>query len=259
MQALGAVAASPVLLKAGTFRAAWAQDPLVVSQGEGRDEDRFVFAQLRYQGGDWDPNPMAHGALVDEVMARTSVEAARERKVLTPGSREIFSHPFLYMAGRDAFEPFREAERENLRTFLESGGTLLADDSAGHAGGGFDAAFREDMKRLVPKRELRRLQSNHTVYRSFYLVRQVGGRRIVYPYLQGVQIGDVTPVIYCRNDLGGAWEKDPAGNWVNTCEPGGESQRQEAFKLGVNTVLYALTANYKQDKIHLPFIKRRVG
>jgi hypothetical protein len=106
---------------------------------------------------------------------------------------------------------------------------------------------------------MRRIPSDHTVYRSFYLIRQVGGRRIVHPYLEGVRIGDVTPVLYCQNDLGGAWEKDPVGSWVNTCEPGGEAQRRDAFKLGVNIVLYALTANYKQDKIHLPFIKRRVG
>ena len=225
----------------------------------GVEEDRFIFAQLRTRGGEWDPNPLAHRALADEVMARTSVEVSRERKILTPGSREIFSHPFLYLAGTDAFEPFTEAERDNLRLFLENGGLLFAEDAAGHVGTGFDEAFRREMKRLFPKREMRRIPSDHTVYRSFYLVRQVGGRRIVHPYLESVGIGDVTPVLYCQNDLGGAWEKDPVGNWVNTCEPGGEAQRIDAFKLGVNIVLYALTANYKQDKIHLPFIKRRVG
>jgi hypothetical protein len=223
------------------------------------DEDRFVFAQLRYRGGEWDPNPLAHRALLGEVMARTSVEAKQDRKILTPDSKEVFSHPFLYMAGRDAFAPFTEEERENLRAFLESGGTLLVEDSSGHEGGGFDQAFREEVRQWFPKRSLRRLPSGHTVFRSFYLVRQVGGRRMVHPFLEGVQIGDVTPLIYCQNDLGGAWEKDPAGNWVNNCEPGGEAQRRDAFKLGVNLVLYALTANYKQDKIHLPFIKRRVG
>ena len=255
LQAAGALAAWP--LTQGLLPAR------VRAQGSlpdaGIDDDRFVFAQLRTRGGEWDPNPLAHRALVNEVMARTSVEASRERKILTPGSREIFSHPFLYLAGTDAFEPFTEPERDNLRLFLEGGGVIFAEDSTGHIGADFDEAFRKEMKRIFPKREMRRLPSDHTVYRSFYLVRQIGGRRIVHPYLEGIRIGDVTPVLYCQNDLGGAWEKDPAGNWVNDCEPGGEAQRRDAFKLGVNIVLYALTANYKQDKIHLPFIKRRVG
>ncbi|MFQ5913058.1 MAG: DUF4159 domain-containing protein [Nitrospinota bacterium] len=259
LQVAGAALAWPVLGRLGIVPPARAQETFSELQAEGANEDRFIFAQLRYRGGDWDPNPLAHRALLDEVMGRTSVEADLERRVLTPGSKEIFSYPFLYMAGREAFQPFTEQERQNLRTFLGSGGSLLADDSAGHVGTDFDEAFRDEMKRLFPKRELRRLPSDHTVFRSFYLIRQIGGRRIIHPYLEGIWMGDVAPVIYCQNDLGGAWEKDPLGNWSYPCEPGGEAQRREAFKLGVNIVLYALTANYKQDKIHLPFIKRRVG
>jgi hypothetical protein len=38
---------------------------------------------------------------------------------------------------------------------------------------------------------------------------------------------------------------------VNPCVPGGESQRREAIKLGINLVLYALTSNYKKDQAHV--------
>jgi hypothetical protein len=41
------------------------------------------------------------------------------------------------------------------------------------------------------------------------------------------------------------------------CLPGGESQRELAFRMGINLILYALTGNYKEDQIHIPFIKRR--
>ena len=254
MQA-AAVAALPAVECLMGRRAHGQADP-----SDGLDQaERFVFAQVRTRGGDWDPHPMAHRPLLLEVMARTSVEASLDRKVLSLGSREIFSNPFLFLTGTEAFEPFSEQERDNLQLYLESGGLLFAEDAAGHLGMGFDQVFREEMRRILPKREIRRLPSNHTIYRSFYLIRQVGGRRIVHPYLEGIQLGDMTPILYSQNDLGGAWEKDPVGNWVNQCEPGGEDQRRDAFKLGVNIVLYALTANYKQDKIHLPFIKRRVG
>ena len=86
--------------------------------------ERFVFAQVRTQGGDWDPHPMAHRPLLLEVMARTSVEASLDRKVLSLGSREIFSNPFLFLTGTEAFEPFSEQERDNLQLYLESGGLL---------------------------------------------------------------------------------------------------------------------------------------
>jgi hypothetical protein len=90
-------------------------------------------------------------------------------------------------------------------------------------------------------------------------VRTVGGRRLVNPSLEGVTIDDWTPLIYCQNDLGGAWERDHLGNWVHECLPGGESQRFQSFMLGVNVVMYALTENYKKDKIHIPFINRKLG
>jgi hypothetical protein len=45
--------------------------------------------------------------------------------------------------------------------------------------------------------------------------------------------------------------------WEFECLPGGESQRELAFRLGINLILYALTGNYKEDQIHVPFIKRR--
>ena len=40
-------------------------------------------------------------------------------------------------------------------------------------------------------------------------------------------------------------------------EPGGEAQRETAFRLGVNLAMYALCTDYKDDAVHLPFILRR--
>ena len=34
--------------------------------------------------------------------------------------------------------------------------------------------------------------------------------------------------------------------------PGGERQREMAFRTGVNIVMYALTGNYKADQVHVP-------
>ncbi|TAK10144.1 DUF4159 domain-containing protein, partial [bacterium] len=95
--------------------------------------------------------------------------------------------------------------------------------------------------------------------RSYYLLRKIGGMRMVHPYVEGINVGAATPVIYCHNDLGGAWERDQLGNWLNPCTPGGEEQRRDAFHLGINLILYAMTENYKEDLIHVPFIRRRLS
>lgn len=219
----------------------------------------FMLAQLQYRGGHWDPRPLATPPLMQEVRLRTSVETKDERKVVTLQDPALFSYPFLYMTGERSFEPLSDTELDILRRYLIFGGLLLIDDARGTKGRDFDSSVRRDMTRLFPDRAFKVLSPEHSVFRTFYLIRTIGGARIVNPYLEGIHIGDRTPVLYCQNALGAAWERDYLGHWVSPCYPGGEAQRLEAFKLGVNTILYALTVNYKQDLIHLPFIRKKLG
>ncbi|MBW7941891.1 MAG: DUF4159 domain-containing protein, partial [Candidatus Kuenenia stuttgartiensis] len=76
-------------------------------------------------------------------------------------------------------------------------------------------------------------------------------------FLEGITLGNRTVIIYSHNDLGGAWAKDPLGTWEYEVIPGGERQREMAFRLGINIIIYALTGDYKQDQVHLPFIMKR--
>ncbi|HNN91362.1 MAG TPA: DUF4159 domain-containing protein [Pseudomonadota bacterium] len=64
-------------------------------------------------------------------------------------------------------------------------------------------------------------------------------------------------IVYSQNDLGGAWARDRFGQWVHEVVPGGETQREHAFRLGVNLAMYALCLDYKADQVHVPFIMRR--
>lgn len=219
----------------------------------------FILAQLQYRGGQWDPRPQATVPLVREVRLRTSVETRDERQVLTLQDPLLFSYPFLYMTGEQSFTPFSEQEILILRRYLLFGGMLLIDDARGNKGRDFDASVRREVARVFPDQTLKILPPDHTVFRTFYLIRTVAGVRIVNPYLEGIQVGERTPLLYTQNGLGAAWERDYLGHWVSACRPGGEAQRLEAFKLGVNCVLYALTVNYKQDLIHIPFIRKKLG
>jgi hypothetical protein len=220
---------------------------------------QFFFGQIRYRGGDWDPNPQFVEAITEELELRTSIDASKDRRITTLSAPDLFYYPFLYMAGKYEFEPFTQQEREVLKRFLTFGGFLFAEDTMGARGFGFDQAFRREMRQLFPGHELKRLLTDHSVFQSFYLTGNVGGRQRVNPYLEGITIDNWTPVIYSQNDLSGAWARDRYGRWVNECAPGGEAQRSSAFKMGINIIVYSLTSDYKKDLVHHPFVKRRQG
>jgi len=226
-----------------------------------REEDRsiqFVFAQVKYRGGDWNPRPLSIGPLMVELMRRTSIEASTSRHAVSLTDPHLFSYPFLYISGKYDFKPFSAEEIAGLRRFLSYGGFLLADDALGQPGYGFDKSLRREMKKVFPEKEFKRIPSSHAAMRSYYLLKRIGGRRMISPYLEGITVGNTTPLIYCHNDLGGAWERDQLGSWVYPCTPGGEQQRKDAFHVGINLILYAMTENYKEDLIHVPFIRKRL-
>jgi hypothetical protein len=218
---------------------------------------QFFIAQVRYRGGQWDPNPQFAEAIIEELGLRTSVDASKERRTIALPDPELFSCPFLYMTGKHEFDPWTREEREALKRYLTYGGFLLAEDAMGIRGFGFDAAFRREMKQVFPLHELKKLPPDHSVLQSFYLINTIGGRQKVNAFLEGVVIDNWTPVIYSQNDLSGAWSRDRFGKWLHECVPGGEAQRLAAFKLGVNIIVYSLTSDYKKDLVHHPFIKRR--
>jgi Domain of unknown function (DUF4159) len=218
---------------------------------------QFFFSQIKYRGGDWDPNPQFAGAIVEELELRTSIKALPERRITSLDDQGLFFSPFLYMAGKYEFDPFTAKEREDLKRFLTYGGFLFAEDTMGARGYGFDRSFNREIKLIFPEHPLKRLPPDHPVYRSFYLIDNPGGRQRVNPFLEGIILDNWTPVLYSQNDLSGAWSKDRFGKWAHECVPGGEAQRASAFKAGINIIVYSLTSDYKKDLVHHPFIQRR--
>jgi hypothetical protein len=95
------------------------------------------------------------------------------------------------------------------------------------------------------------------LFRSFYLLHLPAGRVLALPFLEGVFSEGRAVIIYSQNDLGGAWARDAFGQWEHDVVPGGEMQREQAFRLGVNLAMYALCLDYKTDQVHVPFIMRR--
>ena len=61
------------------------------------------------------------------------------------------------------------------------------------------------------------------------------------------------------NDWASAWAVDANGHFMAAPSPGGELQREMAFRFGIKLVMYALTGNYKADVVHAPALLQRLG
>lgn len=221
------------------------------------DAEKFRIAQVVYSGGAWQPRPSALRRLLWEIEKRTSIDVALEPIDLRLGDGALHRYPFLYLAGDQAFPPPSSRDLERLRRCLQAGGFLLIDGAEGRPGGGFDRAVRQFTALLFPSAPLVQLPQDHVVFKSFYLLHAPAGRVLALPYLEGINHDGRTVLVYCQNDLGGAWARDNFGAWEHAVTPGGETQRERAFRLGVNLAMYATCLDYKTDQVHVPFILRR--
>lgn len=220
-----------------------------------RDSARFTFAQLRHGIG-WNPRPTALRRLLWELSRRTSIEVEADAQQLAPCNQELFFLPLAYLAVTDALSPFPDCAVAALRTYLNHGGTLIVDAVSG----GRESAFGLSLATAfapVLSQELKAVPRSHVVYNAFYLLDSAAGRSDACPDLDAISVDDRLAVIVCHNDLGGAWARSNLGLWEHEVIPGGEDQRERAFRLGINLVMYALCIDYKEDKVHIPFILRK--
>jgi hypothetical protein len=203
------------------------------------------------------PNAWRH--LLYDMVKITSVECAPSSARVTPDDVALFEHPFCVLAGTGAFADPGEAAVKQLEQYLAYGGFLFIDD-ASQGDNGFDTSVRRLMSRVFPTRPFALVPPDHSVNRAFFLLRGCAGRVDTHPFLEAITVGTLAPVVYCRNDISGALDRTDDGSPIAACVPGGEAQRTEAFKLGVNLLMYSLTADYKNDQAHIRqlMLERRI-
>lgn len=216
----------------------------------------LVVGQLQ-TGGTWNPRPTGLRRLLWEVTQRTSIEVQLEPVAVGPEDPKLFHFPLLYWSGSGATPPLSDEAVKRLRRHLTYGGTLIIDSADADPGGPFDVAVRRDLERVLPRAPLVRVPPDHVLYKTFYLVEHQAGRTLRLPHMEGVVVDDRFAVVYSQNDLGGAWARDAFGRWEHEVTPGGERQREMAFRLGINLVMYSLCLDYKDDLVHTPFIMKR--
>jgi hypothetical protein len=221
--------------------------------GEG---SKLQIGQLLIGGGHA-PRPSALRRLAWEIDKRTSIDVKIEAAEARLGDADLYKRPLLYLAGDRALPPPSDDDVARLRRHLQFGGFLITDGAEGRPASGFDGSVRALAARLFPKSALAPIDPEHVVYKSFYLLRGAPGRMLVENQLEGVSHDGRLVLVHSQNDLGGAWARDNFGQWEFECFPGGEGQREQAFRVGINLVMYALCLDYKSDQVHVPFILKR--
>ena len=211
--------------------------------------------QIVYGGGNWQPRHTALRRLAWEVHKRTSVDTVLDPSHCNASAKLLAKSPFAYLSGDRPFTPFEAPQQSGLSRFLRLGGTLVIDPAFTPDGDakGFDRSVDELISGVMPHSAATPLLPGHLIFRTFYDLSRAVGRKEGSVGLVGHEMGGRAAIIRTNHDMGGAWTKDNLGNWEFEVVPGGERQRENAFRLGVNFVMYALCIDYKNEEPHRRF------
>ena len=221
-------------------------------------DGRFTFARVRYTpapGGNWaggQPSwvhgyPLAEQNLM-RIMKDLSLLDAHtdDMNVVTLDDPELFRYPVAYII-EVGWWTMTDREVEGLRSYLQKGGFLIVDDFKpegwrGLPGGGWEP-FRANIARLFPGARLLDLEASQPIFNSFYQIKDLDHFPQAYnsghPVFRGVYEDNdrskrLMMVVNYNTDISQYWEWSGRG-----FRPFDETN--EAYKLGVNYLLYGLT------------------
>jgi len=198
-----------------------------------RNPSAIKVARLHYSGGgDWYWGSSAVPNLLRFVRENTDMPVDTIERQVTIPDPELFRYPFLFATGHGVIS-FSPEEKERLRTYLLGGGFLFVNDSYG-----MDKTFRRQMAELFPEREVVELPFDHPIYHSFYDFSSGPPKIHEHDKLppRGYAIivnGRVVLYFLVESDIGDGWEDSEVHG-----DP--ESKRQEALRMGLNVLAYAL-------------------
>lgn len=197
-------------------------------------EPGVQLALLKYSGGgDWYANPTSLTNLAAFCNRELDTNIEIEYATVEAGSPSIYNHPFLHMTGHGNVI-FSDAEAENIRNYLISGGFLHIDDNYG-----LDPFARLAMKKVFPELEFVELPFDHPIYHQKYDFDN--GLPKIHKHddkaAQGFALiweGRVVCFYSFECDLGDGWEDQEVHN-----DP--QEIRLRALQMGANIVQYAFT------------------
>jgi len=227
--------------------------PMIDLHGSKLD---FSFALIQH-GQHWDARKRALVKLGFEIKKRCNIPIQADIETQSLENVLDVRSPFLVLSGKGQLPQISQDAGARIRTCLSSGGILLFDNQAHEGRDEFRESVLAIVDRIYPGLPPQAIPSDHSVYQSYYLLKEPRGRLNAQNYLEGWSIADRTHVFLSHNDLLGALEADRIGNWTFNMEIGGGFRRELCFRLGINMVYYTLTLNYKKDRAFPPVIERR--
>lgn len=221
---------------------AWAKSEAQAMKFVDQEEaaaDKVAIVQVMYDGV-WKTRHVGLSVLLHTFNQQTEVPVKLKVRELSLANREIFNAPLLYLAGHEHFTLSKE-EIVKLREYLENGGFLMAEACCGRKG--FDLAFRQMIKQVLPTHSLQILPANSTIYRNPNPVKMLGvtptlaqdlGKSAAPPMLEGVAVDGNLVVVYSRFGLAGGWEmsQSPYARGYDDVS---------SIKLGQNILMQAVT------------------
>ena len=194
----------------------------------------FTIARIQYGGGgDWYSDPSSLPNLLAFVNSNTPIKTMQKEIKIKLTDNNANHFPYYYLTGHGNIK-FTNNEIISLREILSNGGFLHADDNYG-----MDKSFRREIKKIFPNKELIELPHNHPIFKSYYKLTnglpKIHEHNNKPPQALGIFNNDKLIVLYTyESDLGDGWEDSS----VHNCP---EELRENALKMGVNIIYYALT------------------
>ncbi len=178
---------------------------------------RLYIGKLRHGGG-WNVAPAALPNLQRALSQEAGLRVGTDLRDMAITDGKLFDYHLVFMHGRHEFR-LSDAERKQLRLFLERGGMILAD--AVCASPAFDRSFRREISEIFPETSLQRIPTDHPLFTAQYggfdlktVTRRDPQRgegraeaslRQVEPELEALKVGQRYGVIYSPYDLSCAW------------------------------------------------------
>jgi hypothetical protein len=221
-------------------------------------DGRFTFARVRYTtapGGYWYAGlpSWAHGYPESEqnlmsIMSEVSLLGGRQDafNVVSLDDPELMRYPLAYLI-EAGWWTLTDAEAEGLRDYLLKGGFVIVDDfkvagEYGPGGGGWEN-FEANMRRVIPGVKFFDMAVDHKIFHAFFEIKSLRDFPQAYnagePVFRGV-FEDNDPrkrlimIINYNTDISQYWEWSGRG-----LRPFDDTN--EAYKLGVNYLIYAMT------------------
>jgi len=120
-------------------------------------------AILKYNGGgDWYANPTALPNLIKFCNTTIQTSIKTNPETVEINSIDIYNYPIIFMTGHGNVL-FSEADIDNLKMYLSSGGFLHISDNYG-----LNNYIRRELKKVFPNQEFQEIPYNHPIFHQTF-------------------------------------------------------------------------------------------